>query len=83
MLLTWCVEMFDTRVMEQLLAYIDANGPKTDLEWSEVLGISRSHFTMIRRGKSVPGRKLIATIAERTNGQVPVTAWFADAERAA
>jgi hypothetical protein len=62
--------------MDKLLAYIATNGPKTDQEWSQLLGISRSHFTMIRRGKSVPGRKLIAAIADATGGQVPVTAWF-------
>ncbi len=74
--LTWCVEMFDTRGMEQLHAYIAANPGHTDAEWAKWLGISRSHFTEIRRGTAVPSKKLMVRIAEETDGKVPVTAWF-------
>jgi predicted XRE-type DNA-binding protein len=62
--------------MEQFLAYIEQNGPKTDQEWADFFGISRSHFNMVRNRKTPAGRNLIVTIAKKTGGQVPITAWF-------
>ncbi len=74
--LTWCVEMFDTRGMEQLHAYIASRPDWTDAQWAEHLGMSRSHFTEIRNGTAFPSKRLMVKISEVTEGRVPVIAWF-------
>jgi hypothetical protein len=62
--------------MEHLNAFIKTQPDQTDGHWAGRLGISRSHFNMIRNGTAVPGRKLMIKIADLTQGAVPVTAWF-------
>ena len=68
--------MFDTRGMEQLHAYIAAEPDRTDAQWADLFGISRSHFTEIRNGTAFPSKSLMVRIAEKTAGRVPVIAWF-------
>jgi hypothetical protein len=50
--------------------------PRTDQEWADTLGCSRSHFNMLRNGKAQPSKRLMVEIERATAGAVPVTAWF-------
>lgn len=59
--------------------YMDKNakdGLRTQEEWANYLGISRSYLCQILSGERVPGRKTIEQIAHATNGDVSVTVWF-------
>lgn len=72
--------MFDNKGMQKLRHFIDAEIPRrTDQEWADSLGISRSHFTMLKNGTAQPGKTLMTKIAAETGGAVPVTVWFDDA----
>ncbi|WP_333826881.1 helix-turn-helix domain-containing protein [Pararhodobacter sp.] len=71
--------MFDIQGMRTLPEYCASAAPtRTHAEWAELFGISRSYFTDIINGKSLPGRDLIAEINKQTNGAVPPGVWFVD-----
>lgn len=50
---------------------------RTQEEWAAHFGLSRPYLSQILSGERSPGRKAIATIAERTGGAVPPGVWFA------
>lgn len=63
--------------MQTLSEYVAAQqSPQTDQEWADRLGVSRSHFNMLRHGKAQPSKRLMVQIEQVTGGAVPVTAWF-------
>lgn len=68
--------------MEALLTYISEHGPRTDQEWADLFGISRTHFHGLRTGTAQPSKKVMERIARETGGAVPIAAWF-ESERAA
>jgi DNA-binding transcriptional regulator YdaS (Cro superfamily) len=57
--------------------------PRTDQEWADVLGVSRSHFNMLRHGKAQPSKRLMVQIERVTGGAVPVAVWFREHRGAA
>lgn len=59
-----------------LAEFIGSQPKRTQAEWAEHFGLSRSYMCEILSGASIPGRKTIAKIAERTNGAVPPEVWF-------
>ena len=70
--------------MQTLPEYIAAHVPaRTDQEWAEVLGVSRSHFNMLRHGKAQPSKRLMVHIEHVTGGAVPVAVWFREQRGAA
>ena len=63
--------------MQTFSEYVAAHQPpRTDQEWADVLGVSRSHFNMLRNGKAQPSKRLMVEIERVTGGAVPVTSWF-------
>jgi len=67
--------------MKTLPEYIASSKVKrTQEEWGEVFGISRSYLSEILSGKVTPGTKVIARINEVTGGKVPPAVWFQSAK---
>ena len=57
--------------------------PRTQAEWAEAFGISRSYLAEILSGAKEPGRNAIRKIEAATGGKVPAAVWFSAGERAA
>ncbi len=65
--------------MQTLQSYIKAEAPdRTQAEWAELLGTSRSYFCEIVNGTKRPGPKLIKSINALTGGAVPPAVWYLD-----
>jgi hypothetical protein len=65
--------------MQTLTSYLASQPKRTDQEWAEEFGISRSHFTEIRLNTAQPGKNLMMKIEQATGGKVPVASWFSSA----
>jgi len=50
-------------------------GDRTDAEMAEIIGISRSYYSDIRRGRCRPGWKLSLQIQTASGGRVPLPSW--------
>jgi len=50
-------------------------GDRTDAEMAEIIGISRSYYSDIRRGRCRPGWKLSLQIQTASDGRVPLPSW--------
>jgi hypothetical protein len=76
------VEMFDIVAMQNTLRqFIETTDPtRTHVEWAQMLGISRQHFTEIVNGTARPGRRVIERINTATGGMVPPAAWFSTSD---
>jgi transcriptional regulator with XRE-family HTH domain len=69
--------MFDKAIMQTLSQYIAKSKVKrTQEEWADIFGISRSYLSEILSGAVTPGWKTIAKIHEATGGKVPPAAWL-------
>jgi transcriptional regulator with XRE-family HTH domain len=69
--------MFDKAVMQTLNQYItNSKIKRTQEEWAEVFGISRSYLSEILSGAATPGWKTITKINDATGGSVPPAAWL-------
>jgi hypothetical protein len=65
--------------METLHQYTQRTAPdRTQREWADLLGTSRSYFCEIVNGTKRPGPKLIRQIDKMTGGRVPPTVWYRD-----
>lgn len=65
--------------MQTLQSYIATETPRrTQREWAEMLGTSRSYFCEIVSGAKRPGPKLIRAINKLTDGKVPPAVWYLD-----
>ena len=63
--------------MQTLSQYIAKSKVKrTQEEWAEVFGISRSYLSEILSGAVSPGWKTIIKINDATGGKVPPGAWL-------
>lgn len=62
--------------MDQLSTYISRFPGRTQQDWANAFGISRSFFAEIASGRKCPGRRTMISIAKATNGEVPVSSWF-------
>lgn len=69
------VQMVHTSRMCKFEAYLAAHNI-THAEMAARVGVSRAHLTKLANGTAYPSRSLMLRIAEATEGQVPVTAWF-------
>lgn len=61
---------------KELAEYIAASPTRSQQEWAELFGISRSYLSEILSGQKTPGRKAIQKIATATGGAVGPAAWF-------
>lgn len=61
--------------------FVARHPDRTHAEWAEVLGCSRSHFTMMLNGTAQPGKKLMLKIEEASGGYVPVVDWFTPSQQ--
>lgn len=68
--------MCDMWGMSDLATYVSGSPDRTQQEWADMFGISRSFLSEILSGAKMPGRKTMSRIAEATNDAVPVTSWF-------
>lgn len=75
------VAMCDSPGMTDLATYISRAPGRTQQEWADDFGISRSFLSEILSGVKMPGRKTMSRIAEVTDNAVPVTSWFAERAR--
>ena len=74
-----CVAMCDMMgIMETLNTYLARFPGRTQQDWADIFGISRSFFAEIVGGAKSPGRKTMMSISKATNGEVPIAAWFED-----
>ena len=70
------VEMLDNSNMQTLNQYISkSKARRTQQEWADEFGISRSYLSEILSGAVSPGWKTILKIHEATGGKVPPGAW--------
>jgi hypothetical protein len=73
--------MWDKTGMADINQIFEAAAPgRSDREWSDILGYSRSYIYMIRHGQRAPGRKFIEAVAAATDGAIPPSVWFGGAD---
>lgn len=76
------VEIFDNKGMSEFHNFLaSGKAKKTDQEWAEFFGVSRSHFNMLRNGTAQPSKTLMLRMEHLTGGEVSVISWFEPTER--
>lgn len=64
--------------MNALQAYVDRHPDRTQTDFAEQFGISRSYLAEILNGTKRPGRNAIAKIELGSGGAVPASSWFGE-----
>lgn len=67
--------MIDNKGMDTLQSWVASEG-MTHRDAADLIGCSRSHFTMLMAGSAFPSRKLMKRIEQVSGGRVPIISWF-------
>ena len=70
--------MCDISGMMTLSEYTAQFPERTQAQWAQQFGVSRSFFAELVGNRKMPGRETMAAIERETNGAVPIEVWFRD-----
>lgn len=70
--------MCDITDMMTLSEYTAQFPERTQAQWAEQFGVSRSFFAELVGNRKMPGRETMAAIEKETDGAVPIEVWFKD-----